>query len=204
MGSVHADRQYVAYLDGPLEKAQTLSFDVKTIAGIQAVRIDSLASRVILFVVPRADAISIRLSSCAESAPYALRPTNLTRDFSFDDGAAWIKKDGVTALPMRAAALTTVLLPDFSARLHRHAVEEQGSVRVVVAIGADGVVLDSELVESSGSQDLDSVALGAALRLRFVPARLPAASDAFIPSIDVIEMTFSPGTATATAGRGRA
>ena len=208
-GSNHGVREYVAYVDGLTSSDKTLTFELALPGQPQPVRIDAPASRAILVVVPRADVSTIRLVGidrgdgaspelCGDSRPYVLVPTKLTREFTFDDAAAWIKKTEVTALAFTAPAMTSILLTDFTARAHRRSL--QGVARVVAAIGSDGVVQDSEVLESSGSIELDDIAMEAAMRLRFTPARLPAkAGGASIGAVDDITLTFTPGMTSANA-----
>jgi TonB family protein len=220
-GTTHNYREYVAYLDGAQPDDVTASFLLAIANRSVAVRVDGVPlspagaatrkSWAVLFVVPRADVESIRVvdvrrngrdtqSTCDDSKPFVIRPTNLTRDFSFDDTAGWLKKDGVTATEFTGPTLTSLLLPDYAARAHRKSLE--GDVRVVAAVGTDGMVHDAEVVESSGSQELDAIAVSAALLLRFHPARLPElAGGALIDSIEDIGLTFTPGETTVQAHR---
>lgn len=208
-GSKHGFREYAAYVGGLTSKEKTLTFELALSNRSQPVRVDVAASPAILFVVPRTDATSIRIvavdkggnaspEGCAASQPFAIRPTKLTREFFFDDDAAWLAKSEITALPFSAPAMTSILLTDFTNKAHRRSL--QGVTRFVAAIGPDGVVQDSEVLESSGSFELDQIAMDAAQRLRFTPARLPAiAGGGFIGSVDDITLTFTPGMTSASA-----
>jgi TonB family protein len=208
-GSNHGYREYVTYVDALTPTAKTLTFELALPDQPQPVRVDVPASRAILFVVPRADVSTIRLvgvdrgdaaspDPCDASRPYVVSPTKLTREFFFDDDAAWIKRSEITAVAFTPPAMTSILLTDLTAKARRRGL--QGVTRVVAAIGPDGVVQDSELIESSGSVELDGFAMEAALRLRFTSARLPAkAGGASIGAVDDITLTFTPGMTSANA-----
>lgn len=198
-GSKHGSREYVAYVDGLTSKEKTLTFEITIENEAKPMLVEAAASRAMLFVVPRADASSVRIAGlCGASQPFAIQPTKLTREFFFDDDAAWIKKGEITALPFSAPSMTSILLTDFTAKARRRNL--QGVTRVVAAIGPDGVVQDSEVLESSGSVELDDLAMEAALHLRFTPARLHAdAGGAAIGSVDDITVTFTPGMTSANA-----
>jgi TonB family protein len=208
-GSNHGYREYVAYIDGLKSSEKALTFELALAGQPQPVRVDVPANRALLFVVPRADVSTIRLVEvnrgdgsspdlCGDTRPYGLLPTKLTREFFFDDNAAWIKKSEITALAVAPPAMTSILLTDFSARARRRGL--QGVTRIVAAIGPDGVVQDAEVLESSGSVELDNIAMDAAMTLRFTPARLPAtAGGASIGAVDDITLTFTPGMTSANS-----
>jgi len=206
-GSHHGYREYVAYVDGKMSDDTAITFELAL--ANRMVRVDAPASRALLFVVPREDATSVRIvavdgngsaspGSCAASTPFAFRPTKLTREFFFDDEAKWIDQSGVTALPFDGPAMATILLNDFTVKARRRGL--QGAAHVVVAIGPDGVVLDAEVFDPSGSVDLDDLAMEAALSLRFTAARLPAkAGGGAIGGVDDVTLTFTPGMTSANA-----
>jgi TonB family protein len=196
-GTERASRAYIAYLDGKVRKGDAVAFTLDTGKGVATVRVDDATSGAVLFVVPRADATSIGIVGCTDSKPYEIRPTALTRDFTFDDTAGWIQGTAPTAIPIAPPSLTTILLPDYAARAHRRNL--QGEVHLVVAIGRDGVVQDAEALEPSGSFDLDQLAINAGMTLRFVPARLPAqAGGGALDAVVDVTITFTPGTVTAS------
>jgi len=222
-GAAHSFREYVAYLDGLRSEDVAVSFSLGVPDRPKPLRVErvplspvgavSRPGRAVLFVVPRTDVVDwIRIEDvrqsggdasnpCDDSKSYVIRPTNLTHDFSFDDTASWIEGE-VTALEFTAPTLTSLLLPDYTSRAHRKNLE--GDVRVVAAIGTDGTVRDAEVVDSSGSRDLDDIAVAAALRLRFNPARLPVrAGGALVDSVEDLAFTFTPGMTTVRADRPR-
>jgi TonB family protein len=221
-GTTHNYREYVAYMDGAQPHDIIASFSLGVANRSSAVFVDGVRlstagaatrkSWAVLFVVPRGEVDSIRIvdvrqsgrdaqSACDDSEPFVIRPTNLTREFSFDDTAGWLKKGEATATGFTGPTLTSLLLPDYAARAHRKSLE--GDVRVVAAIGTDGMVRDAEVVvQSSGSQELDTIAVSAALQLRFQPARLPErAGGALIDSVEDLGLTFTPGETTVQAHR---
>lgn len=110
-------------------------------------------------------ALAISADSSAQAPEYASYPAK--RPFDSSGSATPAKPDYHP--PLFHAAYLDNPRPGYPLAARRRGLE--GTVRIEVTVGADGLVRDLRLKSTSGSSDLDESALGAVRRWRFVPAR---------------------------------
>ena len=206
VGSKHASAQYVAYLNSAAADQIAVTFMVgfEGLHPTPPVRLalspsESLFGRknpAVIFVTPQADIAWIRIVSvqqgktrpidCSSTPRYVLKPTKIEA-IAFDDSASWVHPYSV--LQFMGAGQASVLAHENPAWRGM-----SGSCKLIAIVGADGVVKDAAVLDTSGDQELDEAAVKAVMQTRFHPARLPeSAGGKAIASVVDLSLTFTPG-----------
>jgi TonB family protein len=217
-GSAHVDGEYAVYLNSTDKRAYQVTFHVASESSDKPVSVGPVSTlgstsptgddRAILIVArhPDVETLALRsvtdaeghvIPSCAASSPYAVKPTQLADEYTFDDTAPWVKQDTAAAIIFVPPASTTFSsMPDLAAVARRRGLE--GTTRVVLAIDEHGDVQDAEVLQSSGNIEVDDLAKAAAIRERFTPARLAADGGSAIPMVEDATVTISPESVLVT------
>lgn len=205
-GSKHASAQYAAYLKTadatPISVDFMVGFEGRDPSPPVRLALNPSGSMfgqknpAVLFITPHADVEWIhvvsfkqsgaRLTDCSSAPRYELKPTKIEAP-SFDDSVPW-------AHPYTAVQFTGAGQASLLARENAALRGMTGSARLIAVVGADGIVKDAAVFESSGEQTLDEAAVKAAMETRFHAARLPEfLGGKAIASVVDLSITLTPG-----------